>query len=141
MSLIRLLLSEKIFQSFRMSCSSSRCTLQGAPKKMSFRISLDCLLMSLSCYLHLVSQQERDISTEQTIKRNSKTHFFGNTLFEVPWFRYPIILGFNEPNHKDQSDLSPEVAAAAWIEIQVDLTSVLEAAFRREHQQLLGVQG
>ena len=55
--------------------------------------------------------------------------------------RYPIILGFNEPNHKDQSDLSPEVAAAAWIEIQVDLTSVLEAAFRREHQQLLGVQG
>jgi len=32
--------------------------------------------------------------------------------------KYPIILGFNEPNHKDQSDLSPEVAAAAWIEIQ-----------------------
>ena len=54
--------------------------------------------------------------------------------------RYPIILGFNEPNHKDQSDLSPEVAAAAWIEIQVDLTSVSKAAFRREHRQLVGVR-
>ena len=50
--------------------------------------------------------------------------------------RYPIILGFNEPNHKDQSDLSPEVAAAAWIEIQVDLTSVLEAELKCEHAKL-----
>jgi len=32
--------------------------------------------------------------------------------------KYPIILGFNEPNHADQSDISPETAAAAWIEIQ-----------------------
>jgi len=32
--------------------------------------------------------------------------------------KYPIILGFNEPNHSDQSDISPETAAAAWIEIQ-----------------------
>jgi len=32
--------------------------------------------------------------------------------------KYPLILGFNEPNHSDQSDISPETAAAAWIEIQ-----------------------
>ena len=31
---------------------------------------------------------------------------------------YPIILGFNEPNHSHQSDLAPEEAAAAWIELQ-----------------------
>ena len=32
--------------------------------------------------------------------------------------KYPIILGFNEPNHSDQSDIPPEEAAAAWIELQ-----------------------
>ena len=32
--------------------------------------------------------------------------------------KYDIILGFNEPNHKDQSDIPPEEAAAAWIELQ-----------------------
>jgi len=32
--------------------------------------------------------------------------------------KYPIILGFNEPNHADQSDLSPDVAAAGWMEVQ-----------------------
>ena len=32
--------------------------------------------------------------------------------------KYPIILGFNEPNHADQSDIAPEEAAAAWIELQ-----------------------
>ena len=31
---------------------------------------------------------------------------------------YPIILGFNEPNHAHQADLEPEEAAAAWIELQ-----------------------
>jgi len=32
--------------------------------------------------------------------------------------KYPVILGFNEPNHADQSDLSPQVAAEGWMEIQ-----------------------
>jgi len=32
--------------------------------------------------------------------------------------KYDIILGFNEPNHSDQSDIPPEEAAAAWIELQ-----------------------
>ena len=32
--------------------------------------------------------------------------------------RYPILLGFNEPNHADQSNIEPEEAAAAWIELQ-----------------------
>ena len=32
--------------------------------------------------------------------------------------KYPILLGFNEPNHSDQSDIEPEVAAAAWMELQ-----------------------
>ena len=32
--------------------------------------------------------------------------------------KYPVILGFNEPNHSDQADLAPEEAAAAWIELQ-----------------------
>ena len=32
--------------------------------------------------------------------------------------KYDVILGFNEPNHADQSDIPPEVAAAAWIELQ-----------------------
>ena len=26
--------------------------------------------------------------------------------------RYPILLGFNEPNHEDQSNIEPEMAAA-----------------------------
>jgi len=32
--------------------------------------------------------------------------------------KYDIILGFNEPNHSDQSDIPPEEAAAAWMELQ-----------------------
>jgi len=32
--------------------------------------------------------------------------------------KYHTILGFNEPNHADQSDIDPETAAAAWIEVQ-----------------------
>jgi len=32
--------------------------------------------------------------------------------------KYPIILGFNEPNHSDQSDIDPETAAVAWVELQ-----------------------
>ena len=32
--------------------------------------------------------------------------------------QYDIILGFNEPNHADQSDIPPEVAASAWLELQ-----------------------
>jgi len=32
--------------------------------------------------------------------------------------KYDVILGFNEPNHADQSDIPPEEAAAAWIELQ-----------------------
>ena len=32
--------------------------------------------------------------------------------------KYEVILGFNEPNHADQADIPPEVAAAAWIELQ-----------------------
>ena len=35
-------------------------------------------------------------------------HFFLQTL-----------LGFNEPNHADQADIEPAIAAAAWIELQV----------------------
>jgi len=31
---------------------------------------------------------------------------------------YPIVLGFNEPNHADQSNLSPQEAAQGWMEIQ-----------------------
>ena len=32
--------------------------------------------------------------------------------------QYDVILGFNEPNRPDHSDLPPEVAAGAWIELQ-----------------------
>ena len=32
--------------------------------------------------------------------------------------QYEVILGFNEPNHADQSDIPPEVAASAWLELQ-----------------------
>jgi len=31
---------------------------------------------------------------------------------------YSVILGFNEPNHADQADIPPEVAASAWMELQ-----------------------
>ena len=31
---------------------------------------------------------------------------------------YDTVLGFNEPNHADQSNLSPEAAAYAWMELQ-----------------------
>ena len=32
--------------------------------------------------------------------------------------QYEIVLGFNEPNHENQADIPPEVAASAWIEMQ-----------------------
>merc|ERR1719188_2323908 len=32
--------------------------------------------------------------------------------------KYPMILGFNEPNHSDQSNLSPAKAAEGWIKLQ-----------------------
>jgi len=32
--------------------------------------------------------------------------------------KYATVLGFNEPNHRHQANLSPEVAAKAWIEFQ-----------------------
>ena len=32
--------------------------------------------------------------------------------------KYEVILGFNEPNHADQADIPPEVAASAWLELQ-----------------------
>jgi len=32
--------------------------------------------------------------------------------------QYDVILGFNEPNHADQADIPPEVAASAWLELQ-----------------------
>ena len=31
---------------------------------------------------------------------------------------YDTVLGFNEPNHEDQSNLDPETAAYAWMELQ-----------------------
>ena len=31
---------------------------------------------------------------------------------------YEVILGFNEPNHEDQANIPPEVAASAWLELQ-----------------------
>ena len=33
--------------------------------------------------------------------------------------QYDTILGFNEPNHVDQSNLDPETAAYAWLELQL----------------------
>ena len=33
---------------------------------------------------------------------------------------YDTVLGFNEPNHADQSNLSPEAAAYAWMELQAN---------------------
>ena len=33
-------------------------------------------------------------------------------------FSEPTILGFNEPNHADQSNLDPETAAYSWLELQ-----------------------
>ena len=35
------------------------------------------------------------------------------------------VLGFNEPNHRDQANLDPVTAAWAWMELQVVLQSKL----------------
>ena len=35
-----------------------------------------------------------------------------------PLEEYDTVLGFNEPNHVDQSNLSPEAAALGWMELQ-----------------------
>ena len=32
--------------------------------------------------------------------------------------QYEVVLGFNEPNHEDQANIPPEVAANAWLELQ-----------------------
>ena len=37
---------------------------------------------------------------------------------QFPALEYDTVLGFNEPNHSDQSDLDPESAAYAWLELQ-----------------------
>ena len=32
-----------------------------------------------------------------------------------------FVLGFNEPNQHEQSNLEPELAAEAWIDIQIQI--------------------
>ncbi|XP_045208807.2 uncharacterized protein LOC123560706 isoform X2 [Mercenaria mercenaria] len=40
-----------------------------------------------------------------------------HTTIHIPW-NTQYILGFNEPNHKDQADMTPQQAADAWPEIE-----------------------
>ena len=42
--------------------------------------------------------------------------WYGQELPPLP--EYDTILGFNEPNHASQSNLSPEQAALGWMELQ-----------------------
>ena len=37
---------------------------------------------------------------------------------EFPALEYDTVLGFNEPNHADQANMDPEVAAYAWLRLQ-----------------------
>ena len=37
---------------------------------------------------------------------------------EFPDLGYDTVLGFNEPNHVDQANMDPEVAAYAWLRLQ-----------------------
>ena len=48
--------------------------------------------------------------------------------------KYPVILGFNEPNHSDQSDIAPEEAAAAWIELQTKYPDRVQKDLHRPEQ-------
>ena len=41
---------------------------------------------------------------------------------DIPADPYDTILGFNEPNHNEQANLTPEEAAFAWIELQEKYT-------------------
>ena len=43
--------------------------------------------------------------------------------------QYDVILGFNEPNHEDQANLPPEVAASAWLELQNMYPDRVSASF------------
>ena len=48
--------------------------------------------------------------------------------------KYDIILGFNEPNRPDHSDIPPEVAASAWIELQNIYPTKVGRASPTNHQ-------
>ena len=39
--------------------------------------------------------------------------------FSLHFFQADTILGFNEPNHPSQDNMSPEETAIEWIKIQV----------------------
>ena len=59
--------------------SEPRYFIKGVPK-MSFRISLDFLLSANVPFLLRNQMQAAGEGHEQTIKRNSKTHFLGHPL-------------------------------------------------------------
>ena len=40
-----------------------------------------------------------------------------HTVLHVQW-KAPFVLGFNEPNHADQADMTPQEAADAWPEVE-----------------------
>merc|ERR1711936_1246396 len=67
--------------------------------------------------------------TLKAIEQQARDNFIVTGYLEEdrPWMddindpvedQYDVILGFNEPNRPDHSDLPPEVAAGAWIELQ-----------------------
>ena len=51
---------------------------------------------------------------------------------------YSVILGFNEPNHADQADIPPEVAASAWMELQNLYPDRVREAIEVEEMKMIG---
>ena len=50
---------------------------------------------------------------------------------------YSVILGFNEPNHADQADIPPEVAASAWMELQNLYPDRVREAIKVEQMKMI----
>ena len=55
-------------------------------------------------------------SSEEELKLRSKISL------KLFFFQADTILGFNEPNHRDQDNMSPEETALEWIAIQVSVS-------------------
>ena len=55
-------------------------------------------------------------SSEEELKLRSKISL------KLFFFQTDTILGFNEPNHPNQDNMSPEETALEWIGIQVSLS-------------------
>ncbi|XP_060605779.1 uncharacterized protein LOC132758240 [Ruditapes philippinarum] len=109
------------------------CTVQGSVKKgvVHWADSYECddfkVLDNINWWydfrMNLNYFHKNDICTSSvdTYLYNYVPMVWGHwrdTVINLPEDSQQFVLGFNEPNHKKQSNMSPEKAAAAWKEVE-----------------------